>query len=289
MLYGTERCLLYSTGFQANSTVLPALTSSEDLILADRKSHNSILTGALASKAAFTRYRHNDLDHLEALLKKEVSRRKGQIWIVTESIFSMDGDKAPLFEISGLAKQYGARLYVDDAHAIGLYGKTGMGCTEFMQDIDIIIGTFGKAVGSFGAFVASNRVIADTLINFSNGFIYTTALPPAVIGAVDAACDLIPGMETERNRIRKRMHQAHQMIMDCGFKTGKFPSHILPVTIGDDQKTVDLSNTLFEQGILVVAIRPPTVPEGESKIRLSITAHHSSVHLNTLKRSLLHA
>lgn len=288
--YDSGRCLLYSTGFQANSTIFPAITSSDDFILADKRCHNSILTGALASKASFTRFRHNDLDHLESLLVKSRSSHTGMIWIATESIFSMNGDIAPLQELIDLAKKYSASLYVDDAHAIGLYGPNGMGLTEKLgSEIDIIVGTFGKAVGSFGAFVACNHVIADTLINYSNGFIYTTSLPPAVVGAIDAAYELIPKMESERIHLKKLAIKVHQIIIDSGFKTSETATHIVPVIIGDEKLTLNLADMLRKKFIWTVAIRPPTVPDGNSQIRLSLTADHSLENLELLKKELLDA
>lgn len=285
-LYQRERVLLYSTGFQANSTILPAITGKEDLILADKQCHNSIITGCLASKAKWNRFRHNDMNHLESILIKAQSAGFQNIWVITESVFSMDGDMAPLYDIVALSKKYGARVYVDDAHGIGVFGKTGLGCTEGMNEIDIIIGTFGKAAGSFGAFAACSNTVAEALVNFSNGFIYTTALPPPVIGAIDAAYDRIPQMNKEREHLLGLSLSIKEALNKSGFETGNSASHIVPVLTGGDKQTVALSERLHQQNIFAPAIRPPTVPEGKGRIRLSVTAHHTQNDIKSLTEAL---
>lgn len=273
-LYQKEGTLLFSTGFQANSTILPSITEKGDTIIADQLCHNSILTGCLASKAGFYRFRHNDLDHLETFLKRKSGENSSEIWIITESLFSMDGDRAPLDEIIQLAKKYGAKLYVDDAHAFGVYGEHGLGYGEDFKEIDLLIGTFGKAAGAFGAFVASNDIIIQTLINYCSGFIYSTAPPPAIVGAIDAAFDLIPGMEKERNHLHEVCSFLHQKLKENDFETSDEPSHILPIIEGDDEAVLKKSKELKESGLIVTAIRPPTVPENRSRFRISLTAAH---------------
>ncbi|MEX0906385.1 MAG: 8-amino-7-oxononanoate synthase [Balneolaceae bacterium] len=285
-LYQRDRVLLYNTGFQANSTILPAITGKVDRILADKKCHNSILTGCIASHAKWSRFRHNDLNQLEHLLKKENEQDNGNTWIVTESIFSMDGDSAPLHDIISLSKKYGSKLYVDDAHGIGVFGKTGLGCTEGLDEIDLIVGTFGKSAGAFGAFVACSSLIADALINFSNGFIYTTALPPAVVGAIDAAYDRIPAMGKERTHLLELCRYANDSLQKNGFETGGSTSQIIPVITGNDKKTLELSKWLHQNKIFAAAIRPPTVPEGESKIRCTITAIHTREEIDLLLKMI---
>jgi 8-amino-7-oxononanoate synthase len=281
-VYQKEKALLYSTGFQANSTILPAITQKGDWILSDRKCHNSILTGCLASRAKMVRFRHNDLDHLETLLKKADKAGIENVWIITESLFSMDGDIAPLDEMINFSKKYGSKIYVDDAHAIGLYGNNGFGLTEGVDGIDLIVGTFGKSVGSFGAFVASNQTVIDALINFSSGFIYTTALPPAVIGAVDAAYDLIPQMHSEREHIKRLAEKIRSELKIRKIRTNDGDTQIVPVILGEDQKVINCSERLKKAEIFAYAIRPPTVPENESLIRVSITAGHSESQIKQL-------
>lgn len=273
-LYQKKRALLFCSGFQANTTILPALTERNDVIIADQLCHNSILTGCLASKARFYRFRHNDLDHLETFLKRKSGDTNAEVWIATESLFSMDGDRAPLQEIIHLARTYGAKLYVDDAHALGVYGKNGLGYGADYPEIDILISTFGKAGGSFGAFVASSEIIIEALINYCSGFIYSTAPPPAIIGSIDAALDLIPGMNTERQHLHDLSDFLHQRLKESQYQTSERSSHILPVIFGNEKEVVEKSNEIKKVGLIVTAIRPPTVPVNEPRFRLSLTVAH---------------
>lgn len=273
-LYQKDEALLFNTGFQANSTILPAITEKDDVIIADQLCHNSILTGCLASKAGFYRFRHNDLDHLESFLQRKSEKNSSEIWIVTESLFSMDGDRAPLDEIIQLAKKYGAKLYVDDAHAFGLYGENGFGFGKDYTEIDLLISTFGKAGGSFGAFVASSEIIIETLINYCSGFIYSTAPPPSVVGSIEAALELIPKMANERQHLHELSVFFHHKLKENNFETSRKPSHILPIIEGDDEVVLEKSRKLKKSGMIVTAIRPPTVPENRSRFRISLTAAH---------------
>lgn len=272
-LYQKDDALLFSTGFQANSTILPAITEKKDIIIADQLCHNSIITGALASKAGLYRFKHNDLDHLETFLKRK-SDSKSEVWIVTESLFSMDGDRAQLDEIIQLAKKYGARLYVDDAHAFGVTGGRGLGLGSDYPEIDLLIGTFGKAGGSFGAFVASSQTVIEALINYCSGFIYSTAPPPSVVGSIDAALELIPKMNDERMYLQHLSTYLHQELKKNGLRTSKEPSHILPVIEGEEEIVLTKSKKFKKEGLMVTAIRPPTVPRNRSRFRISLTVAH---------------
>jgi 8-amino-7-oxononanoate synthase len=273
-LYQKKRTLLFSTGFQANTTILPALTGKKDVIIADQLCHNSILTGCMASKASFYRFKHNDLDHLETFLKRKSGDYSSDTWIATESLFSMDGDRAPLQEIIELSRTYGAKLYVDDAHALGVCGKNGLGYGADYPEIDILISTFGKAGGTFGAFVASSEIIIETLINYCTGFIYSTAPPPAVVGSIDTALDLIPDMSSERQHLHELSDFLHQKLKENNYQTCEKSSHILPVVFEDENKVLQRSVELRKAGLIVTAIRPPTVPENEPRFRISLTAAH---------------
>lgn len=273
-LYQKKRALLFNTGFQANTTILPALTGKQDVIIADQLCHNSILTGCLASNASFYRFRHNDLNHLETFLKRKSDDTNSDIWIVTESLFSMDGDRAPLQEIIELGRAYGAKLYVDDAHALGVYGKNGLGYGADFPEIDILISTFGKAGGSFGAFVASSEIIIEALINYCSGFIYSTAPPPAVVGSIDAALDLIQEMNSERQHLHDLSDFLHQKLKNTKYRTSEKSSHILPVIFGNEKKLLQKSEDMRNAGLIVTAIRPPTVPENEPRFRISLTTAH---------------
>ena len=197
-LTGHEGAIVFNSGFQANVSLLPALADSDTLIFSDFLNHNSIIQGCRLSRCYVNTFRHNDLDHLEDLLKASAGNHPRN-FIVTESIFSMDGDVCDVDTLISLSEKYNALLFVDEAHATGVVGKNGMGISS-NKNVDMVMGTFSKGVGSFGAYISSNNMIRDYLINFCNGFIYTTALPPAVIGAIDAALELIPrnGQRTKR-------------------------------------------------------------------------------------------
>lgn len=273
-LYQKENALVFSTGFQANSTILPAITERKDVIVADELCHNSILTGCLASRANFYRFKHNDLEHLETYLKRKSKTDNGEIWIVTESLFSMNGNRAPLKQIISLASDYHAKLYVDDAHAFGVSGKKGLGYGADYPEIDLLLGTFGKAGGGFGAYAASTDTVIETLINYCSGFIYTTSLPPSVVGSIEAALDLIPTMESERNHLSDLSSYLHKGITGMNVVTSEKPSHILPIILGTEEKVLKHSRELRQKDILATAIRPPTVPENSSRFRISLTSAH---------------
>lgn len=281
-LYQKERALLFSTGFQANSTILPAITEKKDVLIVDELCHNSILTGCMASRARFYRYRHNDINHLKTFLERNYAEEDCNLWIVTESLFSMDGDRVPLDKILKLASAYNAKLYVDDAHAFGVCGRDGLGYGADYPSIDILISTFGKAGGSFGAFVASSNTVIESLINFCNGFIYTTALPPSVTGAIEAALDLIPGMSSEREHLNHLNSYLHSGIKNLGFKTSAEPSHIVPIILGAEEEVLNREENLQKNGILTTAIRPPTVPNKSCRFRISLTAAHKESDCNKL-------
>jgi 8-amino-7-oxononanoate synthase len=197
----------------------------------------------------------------------------------------MDGDRSDLDALIRLTKKYNALLFSDDAHALGVYGEKGLGFNFGKEDIHISLGTFGKAFGAFGAFVACSKKMKDFLINFCPGFIYTTALPPAVIGALDAALELIPTMDNQRKHIYENIELFKNGIQEIEFETGDSNSQIIPVIIGDEKETLDLSQQLEKQGILATAIRPPTVSTGASRIRVTITAKHQQENINQLLRA----
>jgi 8-amino-7-oxononanoate synthase len=286
MACGREAALLFSSGFQANATVLATLLDRQSLVLCDRLVHSSLLQGILASRARFTRYSHNNLNHLEALLKTASQKSYSRIVIVTETIFSMDGDRSDVASLTHLAGQYNAILYLDDAHALGVSGQAGMGLTAHQEGVDLAIGTFGKAFGSFGAFVACSRTMREYLLNCCPGFVYTTALPPAVIGAIDAALTLIPTLEPERQHLARQAEDLRTQLQGLGYDTGASASQIIPILIGAEEKTLHLSQWLEAQGILATAIRPPTVARGTSRIRLALSSQHTSEQLKALVNSI---
>ena len=279
---GKEAALLFNTGFQANTTIIPSLVDQKSLVLCDRLVHNSILQGIFLSKARWKRYQHNDLSHLEKLLKKAVLQGYNRILIVTETVFSMEGDRSDVDGLSQLSQQYNTLLYLDDAHALGIMGEKGMGLTANKSGIDISLGTFGKAIGSFGAFITTSKLIRDYLINCCPGFIYTTALPPAVIGSIDAAIDLVPSLDQERTYLGERIDYLQNQLINLGYKVCNSISPIIPVIIGDEEKALNLSQYLETNGILATAIRPPTVPKNTARIRFVLSSKHQPEQINYL-------
>ena len=270
----TESSLIFNSGFQANVSILPALTNRQSLILSDSLNHNSIIQGALLSRCRVKRFRHNDLQHLRQLLKQHRQKETQRILIVTESVFSMDGDRSDIRSLVDLAQEFEALLIIDEAHATGVLGPRGMGLTCGAQ-VDLTIGTFGKACGSFGAYIACSKKMRDYLINCCSGFIYTTALPPAVVGSIDAALDLIPTMDKQRRKLHQNADFLRSSLNKLGLSTGNSSTQIIPVIIGGEKETIALSKWLADNGILATAIRPPTVEPGRSRIRITLSALHT--------------
>ena len=276
----TDSALIFNSGFQANVTVLPALADPDALILSDQLNHNSIIQGAILSRCKKILYPHNDLKQLTSLLDTH-HRDHSRIIIVTESLFSMDGDKSGIDALVELSKTYNALLMIDDAHATGVLGAGGMGLA-CGKDVDVVIGTFSKALGSFGAYVACSKQMREYLINCCSGFIYSTALAPPVIGAIDAALDLIPKMKKDRKELQENASFLRKNLHGRGFNTGDSTTHIIPVIVGDEGDTLALSKQLDEAGYLATAIRPPTVPEGQSRIRLTLSTAHTQEQIEGL-------
>lgn len=271
-LKGTEAALILNSGYQANVTIIPALANRHSVILSDRLNHNSLIQGARLSQATIKRFHHNDMEHLETLLKK--SQNFGRILVVTESVFSMDGDQSDIDYLVDLTTQYNAILMVDEAHATGVFGKQGMGLTAH-KSVDLTLGTFGKALGSFGAYVGCSEQMKSYLINCCHGFIYSTALPPAVLGSIDAALDLIVQYEEERKTFLAKADFLREALQTMGFDTGASSTHIIPILLGSESKTLQMADYLLDKKIFAIAIRPPTVEKGKSRIRLSLSAVHT--------------
>ncbi|KAF0144174.1 MAG: putative 8-amino-7-oxononanoate synthase/2-amino-3-ketobutyrate coenzyme A ligase [Rhodospirillaceae bacterium] len=286
---GTEAALILNSGFQANSTILPALLdpdllAAEPVVLADRLMHASLHQGCAAAGVHQIRFHHNDLDHLESLLQKH-ARPGRQPFILTESVFSMDGDRADLARLATLADRFGAVLYVDEAHATGLFGPGGAGlvAAEAHGRVDVIMGTFSKALGGFGAYVACSHRLKDYLVNRCAGFIYSTALPPPVLGAMDAALELVPRLDAERARVLATAARLRAALTAAGLSFAGSSTQIVPVVLGDEAVTLAASRVLAEAyGLLALAIRPPTVPAGSSRIRFAINAMHDEAALDRL-------
>ena len=273
-----KAALAFNSGFEANCGVLEVVGAS-CLILADKLSHASILDGITkASKAKVMRFSHNNLEHLELLLNK-YEKSFEQVLIISESIFSMDGDFAPLEKLVALKQKHPkVMLYIDEAHAFGVFGENGLGIAEslgIIDDIDLIVGTFGKAVGSMGAFVVGSKVFIDFLINKSRPFIFSTALPPICIAFSKWIIEnKFPQTKIKRQRMLKIARQMGSS------------SQIIPVIVGENKDTVDLCNILFHNGYFTLPIRPPTVPVGTSRIRLSLTSEIEEDELIVLKEKI---
>ncbi|MBV1832456.1 aminotransferase class I/II-fold pyridoxal phosphate-dependent enzyme [Novacetimonas pomaceti] len=288
----TQAALLFASGWQANASVVSALcrlamtrTGVAPLVFTDRLNHASLHHGCQAAGIRQIRFRHNDLGHLSALLE---SRRNqpGMRFIVTESVFSMDGDRADVAGLRALAERYGAFLYLDEAHATGVLGPQGRGLSGLTDGIDLVMGTFSKALGSFGAYVAGSRAMCDWLVNCCSGFVYTTALPPANLGAIDAALELVPGMEAQRQRLHDNAGHVRQAIRRMGLSTGSSTTQIIPIEIGDIDRTMAFAAILEREGILGVPIRPPSVPPNASRIRLALSAAHDRAMIDRLIAAL---
>ncbi len=275
---GCEAALLLASGYQANASALPALIGMMPgpvKVFADRLNHASLHAGLAQARVGQIRYRHNDLGHLDRLLASPDHQGATRL-IVTESVFSMDGDRADLPALLALAQQHDAFLYVDEAHATGVLGPRGAGlCAGLPKGSPVIVmGTLGKALGGFGAYIAGPQLLIDTLVQTCGGFIYSTAPPPAVLGALDAALDLVPGMDAERARLLAAADRVRAAAAARGFDTFGSSTQITPIGLGSEERALKAMAQLEAAGILGVAIRPPTVPEGSSRLRLSLSAAH---------------
>jgi len=284
-LKGTETALIFSSGYQANTTVLSTLAAVSQLLACDRLSHNSLLEGAQRSNK-WLRYNHNDLDNLRVKLNSSTTADGATVWIVTESVFSMDGDQADIHGLIDTARTYGANLFVDEAHATGVFGTNGMGMTAGVPGIEISMGTFGKGCGSFGAYIACSNMLRQFLINYCPGLIYSTALPPPVLGAIDAALDLIPSLDQARAKLLSMAAFVRGECLSVGFAVGNSNSQIIPIVVGEEEKALALSEHLRQQGLFAPAIRPPTVPEGSCRVRLSLSTNHSEDNISQLLDAL---
>ncbi len=278
---GTDAALVFGSGYLANLGVIPALIGTGGLILADRLCHASLIDGCRLSGAGFRVYRHNDLAHLKLLLAKRPAKR--DTVIVTEGVFSMDGDLAPLPELIELADRYGARLFVDDAHGTGVMGAQGRGTLEHYgmeSRLSFHMGTLGKALGTSGAYVAGPAGVIRYLLNMARTFLFATAPPPATAAATVAALQVIQAEPDRRTRLWDNRNYVYAGLTDAGFRLTASASPILPVLIGDAQKAVAMAGRLLELGVYAPAIRPPTVPKDTSRIRVTVTSEHSRAQLD---------
>lgn len=292
---GVERTLLFSTGYMANLAVQQTLMQSGDLILADKLNHASLIDGALHSEAELKRYAHNDMAalarRLQTFAEKNAQKNStGQVLIATDGVFSMDGDIAPLPEIQALAKQYGAWLLVDDAHGFGMLGQKGRGSFDYFglkaDENTIIVGTLGKAFGTSGAFVAGSQVLIETLIQFARPYIYTTALPMLNALATRSALQRVTSMDAERALLQQHIARFRTGAEQIGLNLWPSPTAIQPIILGDSETALRWSEQLKQLGFWVTAIRPPTVPQGQARLRITLTAKHTAEQIDALLNAL---
>ncbi|NVM22639.1 MAG: 8-amino-7-oxononanoate synthase [Desulfobacterales bacterium] len=273
---GYQCALLFGSGFLANCGTIPALVGRGDQVFADKLVHASIVDAVILSRTKLYRFRHNDAEHLEQLLKK--SGASGRKLVVTESVFSMDGDLAPLKDIAGAAQAHGAMVMVDEAHATGVFGPKGSGLVRELaleSLVNIDLGTLSKALGGYGGFIACSGPVRDFLVNRARPFIYSTAPPPPVVGAALGALQVIEDVGGLGAQLLTNAAAFRNRLQGAGLNTGNSASQIIPVMVGGNSETLAISKKLREQGVIGVAIRPPTVPQGSARIRLSVTLAHS--------------
>lgn len=278
--------LFFSTGYMANLGVLSALVGRGDTIFSDRLNHASIIDGCILSRAKVRRYPHGDIEALEAML----SQTGGHKLVVTDGVFSMDGDIAPLAELARLCRAHDALLVVDDAHGIGVLGPEGRGSVAELglseEDVPVLIGTLGKAVGTSGAFVAGPEILMDYLVQKARTYIYTTAMPPAIASATCASLDLIQQEQHRRDHLQALIAAFRKGASELGYKLMPSRTPIQPIMVGDNWTALALSQALEGLGLLVTAIRPPTVPEGEARLRVTLSAAHTRDDVQQLLKGL---
>lgn len=282
-LYGNRRALVFNSGYHGNAGILPVLAEKGDLIIADKLCHASLIDGMRLSRADSIRYRHLDYDHLTTLLKKKRNQYR-RVFLVSESVFSMDGDLADLPRLVVLKKQFDCMLYLDEAHAVGVFGRQGLGLAEqegVTADIDLLFGTFGKALAGLGGFVVCSPQVGEYLVNRARPLIYSTGLPPVCLNWLLFVLERVPAMVDERSRLLGTAEVLRRELAREGLTTGG-ASQIIPVIIGDSGKTLAVAEKLRADGFWVTAVRPPTVPAGTARLRLSLSASFSTEDLAPL-------
>lgn len=284
---GTESALCFPTGYMANLGAVSALAGEEDAVFSDRLNHRSIIDACRLSRAETFVYRHRDVNHLDELLRIRNDYRRRLI--VTDGLFSMDGDLAPLPDLADAANRHKAILMVDDAHGTGVLGAAGRGIHDHFgtaKGIDVLTTSGSKALGAYGGFVAGSAQLIDLLINRAPAFIYTSALPPDACAAASAALRLIETRPDLRERLWRNVRTVQSALTDLEFDLMGSESQIIPILIGDATRTMAISDHLFEEGIYLSGIRPPTVPEGESRLRLTLMADHGEEDIHRLIQAL---
>ena len=276
----SQSSIIFSTGYLANYSVLSSILSSDvftktPIVFSDKLNHQCIYEGCKNKKINFLSFKHNDMNHLEYLLKKNKLKSNPK-FILSESVFSMDGDFADIKNLVYLKKKYNSFLFLDEAHATGIYGNEGFGfSTKFKNDIDCVTGTFSKAFGSFGAYISCRKNLKSFLINKCPSFIYSTSLPFSLLASIYSAIKIIPKLNNERKKLIKNSFIFRNMLKKENFNIGNSQTNIIPIIIGNTNKTILISKKLEKKGIYIVPIRPPSVPSNTSRLRISISSNHS--------------
>ena len=287
----SETTIIFSTGYLANYSILSSILSSNifkknPIVFSDKLNHQCIYEGCKDKRINFLRFHHNDMNHLEYLLKKNKFKQNPK-FILSESIFSMDGDFADIESLVNLKKKYNSFLFLDEAHATGVYGKNGFGLSlEFNNDIDCVTGTFSKAFGSFGAYGSCSKNLKSFLINKCPSFIYSTSLPFSLLASIYSGIKIIPKLKNERKKLIKNSYFLRTMLNKEGFNIGNSQTNIIPIIIGNSKKALIISKKLEKKGFYVVPIRPPSVPPNSSRLRISITSSHSQNNIKKLFKFL---
>jgi len=284
--FAKEAALYFGSGWVANEALLRTIPQKGDLILIDKLDHASIIDAAMASEADFRTFRRGEMGKLEKYL---ADSRYNTKFIVTESVFSMDGDRADLAGLVKLKKRYGAVLIVDEAHSMGCFGERGAGLAEevgVLDEIDIVVAPLGKAFGCQGAIIASDKVVIDYLVNRARAFIYTTAPAAAICAGVEKALQIVKTEPKRRKRLAENVEYLRSELKKASFNIGNSTTHIIPVIIGDSQKTLDITSRLYDRGYFVPAIRPPTVAKGSARLRISVQCEHTKTQLDGLVKAL---
>jgi glycine C-acetyltransferase len=290
---GVEACVVFQSGFTANAGTVSSILGKEDFILSDELNHASIIDGARLSRAKIKVFRHKDVAHAEELLN-EIQSEPGHKLIITDGVFSMDGDIGPVAELAALAEKYGAIMMVDDAHASGVLGRNGRGSVDHFHctdKVDIQVGTLSKAIGALGGYVCGSRDLIDYLYHRARPFLFSTSHPPSVAATCIAAFDLLEAEPERIQRLWDNTHYFKQQLTTAGFDVGgrttpKSETPITPIIIGDGRKTMDFSRALFDAGVMATGIAFPTVPEGKARIRCIVTSEHTRTQLDQALETL---
>lgn len=289
---GVDRCLLFANGYMANLAVLQTLVEKNDVVISDKRNHASLIDGVRLSSATSKRYPHNDIEALSRRLA-QAHQQGQQALIVTDGVFSMDGDQAPLAEIRALQAHYQAWLFVDDAHGIGVLGPNGRGSLAqaglCMDDNTLLMGTLGKALGTSGAFVAGSHTLIETLKQLARPYIYTTASAPILAEVTRQALAIVANDSSRQAQLHTNIRTFRRLAQAAHLPLSESMTAIQPLLLGDNAKTMAVAQSVYEAGFWVGAIRPPTVPEGQARLRITLSSAHTTEQINQLIRALCHA